>query len=124
MAVVSPSKNCSLNPYSILYGHGGLTIGNGVRIAAHVVIVPANHIIDDTDRYIYEQGETTKGIVIEDDVWIGAGARVLDGVTISRGCVIAGGAMSTEAYGIYGGIPARKIRNRGNKGMQIDEGRL
>src|SRR5882724_8499943 len=36
-------ENTSVNPYSILYGHGGLDIGNDVRIAAHCVIIPANH---------------------------------------------------------------------------------
>jgi len=37
-------KNCTVNPYSILYGHGGLEIGDYVHIAAHTVIIPANHI--------------------------------------------------------------------------------
>lgn len=109
-------NHCSVQHYSILYGHGGLTIGNYVRIAAHCVIVPSNHIFDDATRPIHEQGNSMKGVVIEDDVWLGAGVRVLDGAHISEGCVIAAGAVvtagKTEPYSIYGGVPARLLRTR------------
>lgn len=56
-----------------------------------------------------------KSIIIEDDVWIGAVVKVLDGVTIAQGCVIGANSVvtkSTEPYGIYVGIPARKIKSR------------
>lgn len=56
-----------------------------------------------------------KGIVIEDDVWLGSGVKVLDGVVIRKGCVIGANAVvthSTEAYGVYVGIPAHKIKSR------------
>jgi acetyltransferase-like isoleucine patch superfamily enzyme len=108
--------HCSVNPFCILYGHGGLTIGSCVRIAAHVVIVPANHSFDDVATPICAQPLTRLGIVIEDDVWIGAGARILDGVRLGRGCVIGAGAVvtkDTRPNGIYGGVPARLIGERG-----------
>lgn len=80
-------NNCTINPYSIVYGQGGVKIGNYVRIASHCTIVPANHIFDNPDELIYLQGLSKKGIVIEDDVWLGTGVKVLDGVTIKKGCV-------------------------------------
>lgn len=44
--------NCTVNPCAIVYGQGGTVIGNGVRIAAHSVIVPSNHIFENTEEYI------------------------------------------------------------------------
>jgi acetyltransferase-like isoleucine patch superfamily enzyme len=105
----------SVNPYSILYGHGGLRIGNDVRIAAHCVIVPANHRFGDPDRPIRTQGVDAKGIEIEDDVWIGAHVTVLDGSMIGRGSVIAAGSVVNGAipdYSIAAGTPARVVRSR------------
>lgn len=107
--------DCSVNPYTILYGHGGLQIGDGVRIAAHSVFIPANHIFSDPNEFIYKQGETIKGITVDDDVWFGAGVRVLDGTTIGKGAVIGAGSVVTkdvESYGIYAGVPAKKISSR------------
>ncbi|WP_446785264.1 acyltransferase [Macellibacteroides fermentans] len=100
---------------SVIYGQGGTNIGNGVRIAAHCVIVPSNHIFDDPDEYIYKQGLSKKGIIIEDDVWLGAGVKVLDGVVIKKGCVFGANSVvtkSTEKNGIYVGIPAKLIKYR------------
>ena len=108
--------HCSFNHYCVIHGHGGLTIGNGVRIASHTVVIPANHKYNDRHRYIYKQGETYEGIIIENDVWIGTNCVILDGVILSQGCVIGAGsviARSTEPYGIYGGVPARLIKFRG-----------
>lgn len=108
-------NNCSVNPYTILYGGGGLIIGNNVRIAAHTVIIPANHNFQRSDLLIYQQGVSQLGIQIEDDVWIGSGVCVLDGVCIKRGCVIGAGSVvthSTDLFGVYVGNPARKIRDR------------
>ena len=108
-------RNCTVNSFAVLYGHGGLEIGNGVRISAHVVIVPMNHIYKNAAIPIWMQGETRKGIKIEDDVWIGAGAKVLDGVKIGKGSVIGAGAVVTKdipPYSVAVGIPARVIKKR------------
>jgi acetyltransferase-like isoleucine patch superfamily enzyme len=108
-------NNTSVNPYCIIHGSGGIKIGNGVRIASHTVIVAANHIYADTTKFIYLQGESQKGIVIEDDVWIGAGARILDGVIIGRGSVIGAGAVvtkSTPPLPIVVGVPGKILRMR------------
>lgn len=106
---------CSINPYTVLYGHGNLTIGNNVLIAGHCLIIPANHNFDNLEIPINKQGLTTKGIVIEDDVWIGSGCRILDGVTIGKGAVIAAGAVvnkNVEPYAVVGGVPAKLIKVR------------
>lgn len=108
-------KNCSINPYTILYGHGNLKIGNNVLIAAHTVIIPANHNFENVNLLINEQGLTKKGIVIEDNVWIGAGCKILDGVKIGYGAIIAAGALvnkDVEANTIVGGVPAKVIKKR------------
>lgn len=111
---ITIGNNTSLNPYTMVYEHGGVTIGNGVRIAAHTMIVAFNHRFDGPGE-IRLQGFTLKGIRIEDDVWIGGGVKILDGVTVGRGCVIAAGSVvtkSTEPYSVYGGVPARLIKQR------------
>lgn len=113
--LIDIGQNCTVNPYCFLHGGGNLVIGNGVRIAAHAVIIAANHIFDDPGEYIYQQGESKRGILIEDDVWIGAGAKILDGVTIKRGTVVGAGAVvtkSTEPYSVVAGVPARAISSR------------
>lgn len=109
----------SVNPFCVLYGHGGLKIGDGVRIASHSVIIPASHIYDDSAIPIWRQPETRLGIEIGDDVWIGTGVRVLDGVKIGRGCVIGAGAVVTKSlqdYSIAVGVPARIVGNRKESG--------
>ncbi len=109
-------SQCSINPYTIVYGHGaGTVIGNNVLIAGHCMIIPANHVISRTDIPIRQQGVSSKGIIIEDDVWIGSGCRILDGVTIGRGAVVAAGSVvnkSVEPYSIVAGVPAKLIKKR------------
>ena len=113
---ISIGRNCTINPYCVLYGNGGISIGNNVRIATHCVIVSSNHNFHEICTPICNQGLTTKGITIQDDVWIGAHVTVLDGVNIAMGCVIGAGAVvtkDTKPYGIYVGNPAKLIKFRG-----------
>lgn len=108
-------ENCSINPYTIIYGHSRTTIGNNVLIAGHSMIIPANHNFERNDLPIKEQGETKIGISIEDDVWIAHGCSILDNVKISKGSIIGAGSVvtkSTEPYGIYVGVPAKLIKKR------------
>lgn len=105
----------SVNPYCVLYGHGGLTTGDYVRIAAHTVIIPANHVFEDPDRPIARQGLTKQGIRIGRDVWIACGCRILDGVEIGDGCVIAAGTVvnhSVAPFSVVAGVPAKVIKMR------------
>lgn len=104
-----------VNSFTVLYGHGDLIIGNGCLIGPQVTIVPVNYGLQDRNIPFRQQTPSLKGIIIEDDVWIGAGATILDGCTIGKGSVIGAGAVvtkSVEPYSIVGGIPAKKIRMR------------
>jgi acetyltransferase-like isoleucine patch superfamily enzyme len=108
-------SNVGINPYCIIYGHGGVEIGNDVLIAAQVTLVSAQHVFERRDTPIRSQGITTKGIRIEDDVWIGAQVIVLDGVHIGRGAVVGAGSVvtrSVSAYQVVAGSPARVVRER------------
>jgi acetyltransferase-like isoleucine patch superfamily enzyme len=112
---ITMGSHCTVNSYAILYGQGGLQIGNDVRIAPQVMIMPTNHIYEDPHVPIWRQGLRAKGIKIEDDVWLGAGAIVLDGVTIGKGSVIGAGAVVAKdipPYSIAVGVPAIVIKKR------------
>ncbi len=96
-------------------GPGNIKIGENCLIAAHVGIYANNHNFTDPMRSIKSQGVTRKGIVIEDDCWLGDGVKVLDGVTIGRGSVVGAGAVVTKdipAFSIAVGIPAQVIKKR------------
>ncbi|MGE0448454.1 MAG: acyltransferase [Vicinamibacterales bacterium] len=113
-------RNCLISEFNVLRGQGGITIGDNVYLAPHVQLVAVDHVFDDPGRPIVEQGITARGIVIEDDVWIGAGAVVLDGVRVGRGSVIAAGAVVTRDVPpstIVGGVPAVPIANRSSRRM-------
>jgi carbonic anhydrase/acetyltransferase-like protein (isoleucine patch superfamily) len=104
----------TVNPYAMISGR--VRCGDGVRIASHVSIVGFNHGFDDPDVPIHKQKHESLGIIIEDDVWIGANAVVLDGVTVGKGAVIAAGAVVSKdvpPLAIVGGVPAKVVRYRG-----------
>ena len=107
--------NCSLNPYSVILGYGGVTIGNNVLIASNTTITAFQHNYIAKEILIKKQGNRFKGINIEDDVWIGAGVRILDGVNIKKGSIVGAGSVvtkDTEPYSVNIGVPARLIRKR------------
>lgn len=109
-------KNVSVNYYTVIYGHGGVTIGSNTRIAGHSVIIPANHRFMDKSTPICKQGESREGITIGEDVWIGGGVIVLDKSNIATGCVIGASSVvngnATEPYGVYVGNPIKKKKER------------
>lgn len=107
--------NVYVGPYCVMYGHGGLVIGRNTMIGAHTVIVPAGHGFARTDVPMNLQPLTHEGITIGEDVWIGAGCRILDGVHIGAGTVIGAGSVVTrniDAKSIAVGVPAKVIRAR------------
>lgn len=106
-----------INSGCVLYTGNGIRIGNNVAIAANCTFAPVNHAYRDKNRLIREQGflPSKGGIVVEDDVWIGANCVLLDGALLRRGCVIAAGAIvrgEIPAYTVWAGEPLRQMGER------------
>jgi acetyltransferase-like isoleucine patch superfamily enzyme len=108
-------NNSAVGAQSFIGGQGGVSIGDNVIIGPGVKIFSENHNYDRNDTLIRLQGESRKGVVINDDCWIGASSTILDGVTIERGCVVAAGSVVTKdisANSIVAGVPAKIIKSR------------
>lgn len=107
-------KDSLIGEYSVIRGQGGVTIGDRVYTSPFTQIIAVNHVFDDPNRPFVEQGITAEGIVIEDDVWLGAGAVITDGVRVGRGAVVAAGAVVTKdvpPHTVVGGVPAKSIKS-------------
>lgn len=106
-----------INAGCVLYTGNGIRIGNHVAIAANCTFAPVNHAFEDRGRLIREQGflPSKGGIVIEDDVWIGANCVLLDGACLRQGCVVGAGSIvrgALDAYTVYAGQPLSAVRKR------------
>jgi len=111
-------ENTTINSGCVIYTGNGLVIGRGCAIAANCTFAPTNHEYRDRDRTIREQGfmPSRGGIVVEDDVWIGANVVLLDGAIVRRGCVVGAGSVvrgELPPYSINVGSPARTVGFRG-----------
>ena len=92
---------------------GPVTIGNHVNLAQGITVTALNHNFSDTKKRIDEQGVSTNQVTIEDDVWVGANAVILPGVTIGEHCVVAAGAVVTKdvpPHSLVAGVPAKVIK--------------
>ena len=95
-------------------GSRGITIGDNCRVAAYCHLYAFNHGTD-ADRLIDQQPVSSRGIILEDDVWLGAHVGVVDGVTLHRGAVVGMQSVVTrdvEAQTLVAGNPARYIKTR------------
>jgi acetyltransferase-like isoleucine patch superfamily enzyme len=114
-------KETFIGPSVCVAGPGDIKIGKRCLIAANSVIYANHHTFATfagSIKPIQYQGITPKGIVIEDDCWLGHGVAVLDGVTIGEGSVISAGAVVTKdvpPFSVAVGSPARVIRTQSNK---------
>ena len=107
--------DCLIGEYSVIRGQGGVTIGDRVYTSPFTQLISVNHVIDDPERPFVDQGITAEGIVVEDDVWIGANVKVVDGVTIKKGSIIGAGSFvnsDIEEYSVAVGSPAKVIKKR------------
>ena len=92
---------------------GPVTIGSHVNLAQGITITALNHNFEDSEKRIDEQGVSTSAVTIEDDIWIGANAVVLSGVTIGHHSVVAAGAVVTKdvpPHSLVAGVPAKIIK--------------
>jgi acetyltransferase-like isoleucine patch superfamily enzyme len=106
-------RNSLIGEYSVIRGQGGVQIGDRVYTSPFTQIIAVNHVFDDPDRPFTQQGITAEGILIEDDVWLGAGAIITDGVKVGKGAVVAAGAVVTKdvpPHTVVGGVPAKPIK--------------
>jgi len=106
-------ENVSIQAYCYLDAYGGIKIGNDVSVANHTSLISFEHTWENNDIPIKYNKIKTGEIVIENDVWIGNGCRILADVKIQRRSIVAAGAVvnkNIEGNMIVGGVPARKIK--------------
>jgi acetyltransferase-like isoleucine patch superfamily enzyme len=92
---------------------GPVTIGSHVNLAQGITVTALNHNFEDTHKRIDEQGISTNPVTIEDDIWIGANAVILPGITIGHHSVVAAGAVVTKdvpPHSLVAGVPAKIIK--------------
>lgn len=108
-------NNVSIHPLCYIDAVGGIEIGNDVSIAHNSSILSEEHNYSNTNQNIKDQGCEYRKTIIEKNVWIGAGCRILAGSYIESGSIIAAGAVvkhRVKANSIIGGIPAKLIKER------------
>ena len=121
-------NNISIGPNAtFICGVAKTFIKDNVMFGPHVFIITGSHRTDVIGRLMIDVHEklpeNDKDVVVEQDVWIGANAIILKGVTIGKGSIIAAGSIVTkdvEPYSIYAGVPAKKIRMRFNENQIIE----
>ena len=110
---ISFGNNVSIHPMCYLEGAGQIEIGNEVSIAHSSSFISTNHSWDDISLPIKYNKENFENIIINDDVWIGCGVRVLSGVEIGSRSIVAAGAVvnkNVKRGSIVGGVPANQIK--------------
>jgi acetyltransferase-like isoleucine patch superfamily enzyme len=115
-------NNVGISQHAFIGVRGTIRIGNNVIIGPYVTIYAANHNFSDPNQFIITQGENRKGICIGDDCWLGTGCKVLDGVSIGIGSIVAAGAVVTKDvpdYSIVAGVPAKVIKQRQIQTVEI-----
>lgn len=106
-------NNSAFGRFTEFGAAGGIEIGNDVIAGSYISFHSENHNFSDSSLLIREQGVTSKGIKIGNNVWIGAKATFLDGAIIGNNCVVAAGAVVNGIFPnnvIIGGVPAKILK--------------
>lgn len=107
---IKVGRDVFLGPQTVVYGHGGVVIGDACLISMHCRILSSNHALPPIGTDIRSQPDELRPTSIGRDVWLGAGVTVLGGVTIGDGCIVGAGAVVTKslpAGAIAHGVPAQ-----------------
>jgi len=108
---VSIGARCFLNSPVYIDASAPVTLGDGVSLGHHVLIITTGHAIGPPE---FRAGVLrTAPVTVEDGAWVAAGVTLLPGVTVGRGAVVAAGAVVTKdvpPHTLAGGVPARVIR--------------
>lgn len=106
-------NNSAFGDFTHFGAPGGIVIGNDVIAGSYVSFHSENHVFSDTSILIREQGVTSKGIIIGNNVWIGAKATFLDCAKVGDNCVVAAGAVVNGQFPnnvVIGGVPAKILK--------------
>lgn len=101
--------------YVVICSRGEIVIGADVLIAPQTYIGDFDHVTTDLQKPIDQQGVDCSKVVLGKNVWIGAGCKILKGVTIGEGSVIGAGSVvnrDVPPFSVCVGVPARVIRSR------------
>lgn len=104
-----------IGSFSTIGCNESIKIGKNVMVAQNVSIRDSDHNFEDINKPMNAQGITSSAVLIKDNVWIGYGAVITQGITIESGAIIAANAVVTkdvESNAIVGGVPAKLIRYR------------
>ena len=108
-------KRCGIGAFSFVGAAGGIIVGDDVIMGQYISFHSENHIFDDLNIPINQQGVTNKGIEIGANCWVGSKVTFLDGTIIGTGCVIAAGAVVSGTFpnnAVIGGVPAKILKYR------------
>jgi len=110
---IKMGNNSAIGDYTHFGAPGGIEIGNDVIMGSYISFHSENHNFSDTTKLIREQGVTSKGIKLGNNIWVGAKVTFLDGCIVGHNSVVAAGAVVNGIYpdnSVIGGVPARVIK--------------
>lgn len=108
--------NSAIGDYTHFGAPGGIEIGNDVIMGSYISFHAENHNFSDTSKLIREQGVSSKGIKLGNNIWVGAKVTFLDGCVVGNNSVVAAGAVVNSVYPdnvVIGGVPAKVIKSIG-----------
>lgn len=107
-------NNSGVGRFTEFGASGGIEIGNDVIMGSYISFHSENHNFNDPSKLIREQGVTSQGIKLGNNIWVGAKVTFLDGCKVGNNCVIAAGSVVKGDFPndvVIGGIPAKIIKD-------------